>query len=178
MVQFQRALFQPLSRRARHVALLNKSAVAEVTVVSREREVAERMQPCLLNALPIVAESFAPLLRKVLILRQDVFDAVFAHIHALFATIIFQAAQPVAATAEVVEISGVQIAVKILVAGEAMVRRQHQKLRLHALEIAIFLQPLGKGREGLVHRVGRDCAHCATEDIRLEQPHALEQFRL
>jgi hypothetical protein len=67
-----------------------------------------------------------------------VLDGIFAYCHALFAAVILQAAQPVTATAEVVEITGLQIAVELFVFGKSAVGRQPQEVCLNALVITVL----------------------------------------
>ena len=107
-----------------HVALLDEGAVAVFGVVASEREVAERVQPLLLDTLPLRAEVLLPCCREVGVLRHDVLDSVFVDRHALLATVVLQSTQPVASASEVVEIAGLKVAPELVVAGEAAIRRQ------------------------------------------------------
>ena len=156
---------------ARHVALLAEGAIAVLSVVAGECEVAEGVQPLVLHALPLGTERLPPPLRQIGVLRQNVFDGVLVHRHTLLAAVVLQSAQPVAAAAKIIEVAGVQIAAELIVAGEAPIRGQYEEVRLDAFEIAILLQPLTEGGEGLVHRVGGDGADGAAEHVGLHQPH-------
>ena len=49
---------------------------------------------------------------------------------------------------------------------------------LNALQIAVLLERLGKSREGLVHRVGRDRADRAAEYVRFDQADRRGKFVL
>ena len=160
-------MLEPLFRGNRHVTLLGEWVVAVVAIVGSERQIAECVQPGLLDALPILAERFLPLRREVLVLREDMFNGVLVYRHALFATVILQTAQPIAATAEVVEVSGLQITPELVVCGEAAVGRQSQEVRLNTLEIAVLLHGLGERSECFVHRVGGNGADGTTEHVRL-----------
>jgi hypothetical protein len=64
------------------------------------------MEIRLLHSFAVRAERRLPLYRQILILRHDVLDRIFVYRHPLFAAMIFQSAQPIAAAAKVVEISG------------------------------------------------------------------------
>ena len=120
-------------------------------------------------------EACLPLRGEVLVLRQDVLDGVLVHRHALLAVVVLQPAQPVAAAAEVVEVRGLQLALELLVGREAAIGRQHQEVRLDALQIAVLLERRAEGREGLVHRVGGDGADGAAEHVALDQPHRVRR---
>ena len=114
---------------------------------------------------------------EVLVLRQDVLDRVLVDRHALLAAVVLQAAQPVAAAREVVEVACRELALELLVVREPPVGRQQQEVRLDALQVAVLLQRAAEGGEGLVQRVGRDGADGAPEDVGLDQPHGLERSR-
>ncbi len=86
LVHAERALPEP----ALHVALLGEGAVAVLRVVAGERQVAERVQPGLLYALPLRPQRLAPLRGEVLVLRQDVLDGVLVYRHALLAAVVLQ----------------------------------------------------------------------------------------
>ena len=103
------------------IAFVSEGEVTVFAVVAGEREVAQGVQPFLLNALPVRPQLLLPFGGEVFVLRQDVLDGVVLHHHTLFAAMVFQTAQPVAAAAEVVEVAQLDFALKFFVFGKAAV---------------------------------------------------------
>jgi hypothetical protein len=95
----------------------------------------------------------------------------------LLAALVLQAAKPVPAAPEVVEVAGVQVAAELVVGREPAVRGEQQELRLDALQVAVLLELLGEGGEGLVHRVGGNGADGAAKYVRLDKPHGGGEVR-
>ena len=152
-----------------HVAFLGEGPVAVFRVVAGERQVAERVQPGLLDPLPLWAERRLPGGRQILVLWHDVLDGVLVHRHALLAPVVLQPAKPVASAAEVVEIAGLHVASELLVGGETAVGGQQEEMRLDAFEVAVLLEHLGERGKGLVQRIGGDGADGAAEDVSLRR---------
>ena len=69
-----------------------------------------------------------------------------------------------------VEIAVVQVAVELFVAWEPAVGGQHEEVRSNALDVAVLLERLAEGGEGLVQRISGDGADSAAEHIGLDQP--------
>src|SRR5207248_734862 len=92
-----------------HIALLRKWPITILGVVARQSEIAERMQPGLLNSLPFRPQRGCPGGAKILVLRQNVLNRVFVHWHRLLAIMIFEATQPVATASKVVEVACLKI---------------------------------------------------------------------
>src|SRR5690606_14091920 len=113
-----------------HVALLNKRTVAVFRVVSREREVAQRVQVPLLDLLPVLAERLSPRLREVLGLWQDVLDGVLVDDDALLAAMILEASQPIRPAPEVVEIAYGKLATEFVILREAAIPRESEEMSL------------------------------------------------
>src|SRR5258708_23606989 len=115
-----------------HVALFSEGTIAVLGVVAGEGQVAEGVQPGFLHALPVGAESLTPAGGQILVLRQYVLDGVLVHRHALLAAVVLQAAKPIAAAREVIEIAHGEFPLKLLVSGKAAVGRQKEQVSLDA----------------------------------------------
>ena len=158
------------------VALEGEGAVAVFAVVAGEGEVAQRVQNLGLHLLPARAQLGLPGGRQRLVLRQDVLDGVFLGQHTFLAPVVLQPPQPEAAAAEVVQVALLDLALELVVGGKAAVGRQQQQGGLHALEVAVLLQRAAQAGEGLVHRVRRDRADGAAENVAFHQAHDAVQF--
>src|SRR5690606_8399068 len=67
-------------------------------VVTRQRQVPERVQPGLVNPLPLRSQRFAPRGRQILALRHDVLNRVLIDHDPFLAAMVLHAAQPVRAS--------------------------------------------------------------------------------
>ena len=103
------------------VAFVRELAIAVFAVVTTQSEIAQGVQPSLLDARPLRPQLCLPFIRERLILRQYVFNGVVLHHHSFFATVVFQTAQPVATASEVVEVPNLHIALEFFVKRKAAV---------------------------------------------------------
>ena len=120
MVELTEALVQPqraVTETTLHITLLMECAVTVLRVVPGKRQVAQRVQPSLLDLLPIGSQVFLPFAREFRILWQDVFDRELVDRDPFLAIKVLYPPKPVAASREVVQVTGLQITVKLLVPG-------------------------------------------------------------
>ncbi|MNZ75165.1 hypothetical protein D3C78_936360 [compost metagenome] len=103
-------------------------------------------------------------------------DGVVLNGDTLFSSMIFKTTQPVTAATEVVEVSLLELALKLFITREATVRRQQHEAGLHTFQIAVFLQGARETCECLVQRVCRDGTDCSAKYIAFHQAYDLAQL--
>ena len=121
------------------IALIGERKISVLAVVSGQRQVAQGMQPRLLEVLPFRPKLGLPFLGQRFVLRKNVLDGVVFDVDALFLAVVLQAAQPVATATEVVKVAQLDVALKLLVVGEAPVGRHQQEGGFDAFEVAVLL---------------------------------------
>src|SRR5690606_18806280 len=72
------------------IALVGKGAVAVLAVVAGQCEVAQGVQPVLLDTLPVCPQFILPFFRESFVLRQNVLHSVVFYDYALFSAMVFQ----------------------------------------------------------------------------------------
>ena len=159
--------------------LLREGSIRELGVVRREREVAQRVDEFLVDALAIVPEHLAPLRTGKRVLRHDVLDGEGAAREVqrvLRMPAVLERGEQVEAALERVAVARPERPPKLRVARHASGRPLlSQENRLIGLaDVAAIVphrvQPCDHGREELVQAVRRDVTHRATEEVALRGP--------
>ena len=161
-----------------HVSLVGKGAIGVVGIAPGQGQVADAVQPCVPDPLPVGAKIIFPLAVQIHRLRHDMFDAVVVHGYVLFPAKGLEAVEAIAAQAEIVEIAIPEIVGELVVGREAAMGRLLAEPGLHAFRIVLGPDVTRKVCEQKAMRPGVDTANRAAYDEGLDQVQYVEEIRL
>src|SRR5690606_32164841 len=100
--------------------LLLKGSVRVCAVVPSQGEIAEAVEPALLNRPPLWPEHFLPLSTQLLVLRQDVLDRVARSVGGLFCAMVLEPVQQVVTRTHAVDVACREVVGKFFVFWETV----------------------------------------------------------
>ena len=133
-----------LFRVLQHIFLLIERSVAVFTVISGKRKVPERMEIFALYILPIFSKHITPRFRKILVLRENVFNAQLVDLDLTFALILNRNEKVFAECIFPIEILFLECKSELLVGRDRVFRGQLRKEGNDCIVVMLFILRTGK----------------------------------